>query len=441
MTRQRLIKGGVAVLLIAAFALMLRPTPIEVEVDEVRRQLVREYVTEEAVTILNNDYLATTPTNATVEAMPWEIGAFVPAGERLVHLDTHPHEREMERTEAAIGQARARITGVDVSKPRPEEIERARLRGLEMADAVAMAERDASAAGADLAEAEREHRRAERLFEEDVISESRRESAQRVLDTAEQRHERAQLAVESARKAMESAELAHVQLRDSIDDNEYLREAYQFEIAALEAQLAVLEQDRRRLDARAPFDGYVLEEYINEGQPLAPGAPLVLFGDPGSIEIEVEVLSEEVVRVEEGAAVELAGRALRGQDAIGEVRRVYPSGFTTTSPLGIEEQRFIVRVAFDNEPLGLRPGTRIDVDIITAESPGALAVPERAIFREGEGWAIFTVRGGRAVLTSVEVGLRGVEWAEILDGLDEGDVIITEPSPDLEDGVRVRPRD
>ena len=99
----------------------------------------------------------------------------------------------------------------------------------------------------------------------------------------------------------------------------------------------------------------------------------------------------------------------------------------------------MVRIAFDNTELNLRPGTSLDVDIVAAEADDVIAVPERAIFRRDGEWHLFKAENGRAVLTPVTVGLRSMEWAEIQEGVEEGDAIIADPSNDLEDGMAVRP--
>jgi hypothetical protein len=67
----------------------------------------------------------------------------------------------------------------------------------------------------------------------------------------------------------------------------------------------------------------------------------------------------------ESDRVEIIGKALQGVGAVGQVERIYPSAFMKISSLGIEQQRVKVIIAFDNAHLGLRPGTRLDVRIVT----------------------------------------------------------------------------
>jgi HlyD family secretion protein len=192
---------------------------------------------------------------------------------------------------------------------------------------------------------------------------------------------------------------------------------------------------------RAPVAGPILEKYVESRRVLPPGTPLLKMGDLSSVEIESDILSEEVVRVHSGQRVEISGKAVGRETSFeGKVKRIYPSAFMKISALGIEQQRVKTIIAFDNSTLGLRPGTRLDVRIITAEKQNAVSVPERSIFRREGKWYVFTVQGGRARLAPVSLGLKNDEWAEITDGLTAGDVIILEPKNDLEDGVRIKPK-
>src|SRR5690606_26147356 len=116
---------------------------------------------------------------------------------------------------------------------------------------------------------------------------------------------------------------------------------------------------------------------------------------------------------------------------------IYPSGFMKISALGIEQQRVRTLISFDNSTLHLRPGTSLDVRIITGESENAAAVPERATFRHEGEWAVFTVKGGRAHLTPVTVGLKNDEWAEIAEGVVPGMTVVADVKNELTDGMRV----
>ena len=77
------------------------------------------------------------------------------------------------------------------------------------------------------------------------------------------------------------------------------------------------------------------------------------------------------------------------------------------------------------------------VKIIIHESPDALRVPISALFRKGEQWAVYVIERGRARAVPVEIGHRNTAFAEVLNGVSEGSLVILHPSDRVSDGVRV----
>ena len=438
MKRIGLIALGVLVLL--GIVLALRPAPLEVDTAEATRMTVREYVIEEAKTRLIDQYVASMPFTGTVERIAWDVGDAVEANTLLARLDVFPLEQEIRSVDAGIEQALAQMIGVDMGKPRAEEIEAARMRMLELRDAEAMSRKDRSIAEVNAMNAQREYNRLSALREQGAVSQAAYDEAERNYNSLRQQHERAALAEDAAEKARIAAELAYRRKRDSIDDNEYQRDALRAEVAALEAKRDLLEYDQGRAEIRSPIDGYIIQKEIEDRKWLAAGTPLLLLGDPKAIEIESDILSEEIGPVYVGAQVEITGKAVNDAIVPGTVSRIYPSGFMKVSALGIEQQRVRTIVSFENDELRLRPEVSLDVHIVTAESPDTIAVPERAVFRRQDEYAVFAVKDGRAILTPVEIGLRNDDWAEIVSGLDEGDIVVADPDNDLDDGIAVRPR-
>ena len=105
--------------------------------------------------------------------------------------------------------------------------------------------------------------------------------------------------------------------------------------------------------------------------------------------------------------------------------------------MGIEQQRVKILVDFLENPVELRPGTRLDIRVITDARDETLVIPERATFRHDGGWAVFKIDGGSAVVQPVEIGLKNDKRAEVLSGLTAGDRIAAEPGNDLQDGGAV----
>ncbi|MES1205478.1 MAG: HlyD family efflux transporter periplasmic adaptor subunit [Pseudomonadota bacterium] len=175
----------------------------------------------------------------------------------------------------------------------------------------------------------------------------------------------------------------------------------------------------RHIDVLAPASGRVLRVLQKSAGVVAAGVPLVEVGDPGALEVVVDLLTTAAVQVKPGTEVVIHGW---GGDAplSGRVRRIEPSGFTKPSALGVDEQRVNVLVALTDPPArwsALGDGYRVEARIVLWESPDVVKAPLGAAFRRGDGWAVFRVDRDRAALVPVEIGHRGDTEVEILSGL------------------------
>lgn len=434
---KRILWIGAAAAAVVLLALSLRPKAAIVEIGTPARQTVQEFIAEEAKTRLRDEYLVDMPVSGTLERITWEVGDTVDKDAVLAEIDPFDLEHRAKGLEYLIRQAGAQIGGVDSGKPKGQDIDSAAVRAREMRDTLRMAEKEQEIATINFEEAQRDYERAKRLNAQGVASQSMLDDAEQTFKAQREQVERAKLAVASAKKNVEISELASSRVVSSVDDNEYMREVYQAEIKRLEAELAVARSDLEKAVIRAPVCGPVLEKYIENTRVLVAGTPILKLGDLASMEIESDVLSEEVVDVAPGDTVDLIGKALGGATLTGKVDRIYPSAFQKISSLGIEQQRVKTIILFDNSELNLRAGTRLDVRIIVDQSEDTIAVPERAVFRRDDAWHIFVVKGGRAELRKVTLGLKNDTWAEIKDGLTLEEEIILEPKNDLEAGSRV----
>jgi HlyD family secretion protein len=191
---------------------------------------------------------------------------------------------------------------------------------------------------------------------------------------------------------------------------------------------------------RAPAPGRVLRVLQESEGPVAAGTPILEIGDPGRLELRLDLLTTEAVRVQPGAPVEIV--AWGGAGTLrGRVRLVEPSAFTKVSALGVEEQR--VNVIVDPvDPAAWAPladGFAADGHVVVAERGDALRVPVGALFRVDGGWAVFAAEGGRARLRTVRVGDVSGTAMEVLEGLSAGDLVLVHPGDRVTDGGRVRP--
>ncbi len=200
--------------------------------------------------------------------------------------------------------------------------------------------------------------------------------------------------------------------------------------------------DSWRFEIRAPVSGRVLRVFQESSAIVAPGQRLLEVGDPGDLEVEVDVLSSDAVKIVPGAKVILDHWG-GDEPLLGQVRLVEPSGFMKRSALGVEEQRVNVIIDFVDPPEKRRrlgDAYRVEARIVIWSADKVLKVPSGSLFRRGDAWAVFTVEEGRAQLRRVTVGRSNALETEITSGLQEGAVVILHPGDKIQPGSRVTRR-
>ncbi|MCP5433630.1 MAG: HlyD family efflux transporter periplasmic adaptor subunit [Alphaproteobacteria bacterium] len=287
-----------------------------------------------------------------------------------------------------------------------------------------------------LAEAERARVRAELDYAEGEAARVRPLAAKGTASQAQL--DRAELALRSQRAALETAQ-ANVRVKAS-----ELETARAHLLAPTEERGGDLlaGPDAATLPVIAPVAGKVLQVLQESETVVAAGTPLVEIGDPRNLEIVVDLLSSDAVRVREGATV-LIDAWGGAQELRGRVRRVEPFGYTKVSALGIEEQRVNVIVDLTSPPAEwteLGHGFRIEARIVTWEEENVLQVPLSALFRTEGKWTVFRVQDGVARPAEVEIGAMNAQAAQIRSGLEEGETVVLYPSDKIGAGTRVRQR-
>jgi HlyD family secretion protein len=172
------------------------------------------------------------------------------------------------------------------------------------------------------------------------------------------------------------------------------------------------------------------------------GEPILDIGDPRNLEVKVEVLSADAVRIGKGTVV-LFERWGGDHPLTGSVRVVEPAGFTKISSLGVEEQRVLVIIDMTSPAeawKNLGDGYRLDASFVLWEGNEVRQVPASAVFRKGETWALYVIDAGRARLREVKTGHRNGLAVEVLSGIEPGTPVIAHPDDTIRDGVRVQER-
>lgn len=289
-----------------------------------------------------------------------------------------------------------------------------------------------------------------------------REQASSRLAAAEARARQTGLEVERRRPLADMGALSREQMERVEVEAELAARELEAARAALAAAEASLETAEARLlgatpeavppdgDAAvpvaAPASGRVVVLPDRSGRVVAAGEPLLELADTDALEIVVDVLSRDAVRIRPGQ--EMRVTSWGGPEPFrGTVRTVTRAGYTEISALGVEEQRVDVLVEVPHPPESLGTGYEVTGEIVVWEGADVLSVPASAVFRSPDagagadpdgGWALFVIDQGRARLREVRVGRSGRERVQVLEGIEEGELVVPFPPAELEPGTRVR---
>ncbi|WP_442505371.1 efflux RND transporter periplasmic adaptor subunit [Novipirellula sp. SH528] len=259
--------------------------------------------------------------------------------------------------------------------------------------------------------------RAKRLRPSNAISESEYDIARTEQLATRQAIKTARFDVEIAEFEFAMANAAAQQFAEPVDDD------------AVEP-----------FEIMAPIAGQVLRVIQQSSAVVAVGTPLIELGDPRNLEIEIDVLSTDAVRITPGAKLTIEHWG--GESPLqGYVRVIEPGAFTKISSLGVEEQRVNVIADFNEPPdriASLGDGYRVETRIVVNELADVLLIPNSALFRHQRQWHVLTIVDGKANLQQVEIGLQNETQTQIINGLRVDDEVIVYPSDTLEPGSAVR---
>lgn len=376
-------------IIVALMVFLLLPSPINVETAGITGGPLRVTVDEEGETRAHDRFVVAAPIAGRLTRVELHDGDPVSLNQMVAVINPLPiDQREHAEITARVKSAEALKQSAD------EAVEHAR---------------------ADNEQAKRDLRRAEDLVEGGVIS----------------------------RQSLEQARNAETISKNELESARFKAQAAASDVNVAKAGLIAVESDKsgsgRLVTLRSPVRGRVLRVIEKSERVVISGTPILVLGDPRKLEVVVDLLSTDAVKVKPGAAMLLENWG--GEAAIrARVRTVEPSAFTKISALGIEEQRANVVADFVDPPGPLGDGYRVEARIIIWEAESVLKVPSSALFRHGDGWSVFVVENGKAVRREVEIGHRSQFEAEVLKGIEEGAQVVLHPTNQISEGSRVEAR-
>lgn len=384
---------ALGLLLLLFFYLGFRPPVQPVDTTQVRRATFEQTIREEGKTRVKDRYVVAAPVTGYLERVALEAGDPLAMAAPLFTISANRVALLDERTRA---QAEANLAAAEAALK------------------TAQASVDAEQARLQLSQAE--YQRLQAMAKDGFVAAER-------LDQAA-----AQLRGNQA--ALRSAEFQVQTARHQRDNAQYWLRS--FDQGGGDATLI-----------QSPVNGVVLRRYRESAGVINAGEPVLEIADPRSLEVEVDVLSADAVRIRPG--MEVRFEHWGGETPLlGAVARVEPSGFTKFSALGVEEQRVWVVVDFaenDNPiPDNLGDGYRVEATFILWRAADVLQVSSNALIQEVDETFVYRVTAGRAQKVPVTIGRRSGLWVEVRAGLAAGDILISHPDDTISPGARVKAR-
>ena len=381
----------VAAVVGAAVYYSLAPRPVLVDTVSPKRGRMQVSIVEEGRTRVADRFVVSAPVAGIAGRVRLRVGDRVNRGQTVVRI-------EPPRSAALDPRGRAELTSrVSVAEA---ALERSR--------------RDVEAAREDLRYWQAEAPRLRAGVEAGVAARERLDSAESEARRADARLKASEQQVEVARAELNAARVA-------------------LEFATARAP----EAPGEAVDVRSPVAGRVLKLHHESEAAVREGDPLIEVADPAGLEVEVEALSSDAVRIEPGMRVLLerwGGPEARGPRTAHRAGGLHQGVRAGRRGARTDDRRY--RLGQDKwRRLGDR--YRVEARFILWEGDGVLQAPTSAVFRNGDGWAVFVLEGERARLRPIQIGRRAGLTVEVLAGVGEGDRLVNHPGDAISDGTLV----
>lgn len=333
----------------------------------------------------------------TVRAVPVAEGQTVAAGQVLIELEAAELQAALQQAELAVQQAQVRLRQLhEVQLP--------------------VAEQALRQAQVNLDNARSQLKRQQDLFDQGFIGQAALDDARRTVELADAAQRSAAKQLDTARPSGSDVALAE---------------------AALAQARAAAEAARARLAylrISAPAAGTLISRDVEPGQVVQPGKALLVLSPAGETQLVVQVDEKNLGLLALGQRAQVSADAYPDQRFTAELVYINP---------GIDAQRGSVEVKLrvPAPPAYLKQDMTVSVDIQVARRPQALVLPLEAV-HEPDAMApwVLLVDGRRARRAPVTLGLKSGGYAELLQGLRPGAVVVPPAAADVHDGSAIRPR-
>jgi multidrug efflux pump subunit AcrA (membrane-fusion protein) len=360
-----------------------KPRAVKTEQAQIRD--VRRQVDIIGTLAAREEVVVSAEVDGRVARLVHDLGDRVTAGGPLIELDQEKLQYRAEAQRAALEQARARY-GASGDGALPP---------LEQVPAVV-------STSAQLADAQQQLERARNLSAQNLLARSDLDTAQTRFNTAKAAHDQA---LASAR-----------QLRADIESQS--------------SSLRLAQRNLRDAVIRAPFDGYVAERLVSQGQYIQTQAPVMRIVRLQPLKITAEVPEKFAPWIQTGRELSVRVDAYPSQVFAGKVVRISPA-------VNLRSRAFAIEGEVPNADGRLKPGTFARVQISTDQVDRAVTIPAAAVQSRYGTNRVFLVQNGQLAGKEVVLGDRLGDRVEVAQGLAPGTAIVAADVEQLAEGMKI----
>ncbi len=243
-------------------------------------------------------------------------------------------------------------------------------------------------------------------------------SYQKTLQSSKQAAQDRAIQIEIMQKQVEQAQLDVDYLSKEVDVSlQNAVERNKLSVERLQAQI-----DATRITS--PIAGKVTSVSAYEGRTVEAYQPLFVVADESALEITADPASSDLQRLKEKMPVTVIFSSYPGQEFTGEIAKLpYPYG-TGGGSTNVEEQDKLTHISFSGANVKVEPGDLVKVTVVLERKENALYLPPAAIRTFAGRKFVEIDEGGRSRRADVTIGIESADRVEILDGLEEGQVVV-----------------
>ncbi|MBW2621820.1 MAG: efflux RND transporter periplasmic adaptor subunit [Deltaproteobacteria bacterium] len=254
-------------------------------------------------------------------------------------------------------------------------------------------------------------------------------------------HEEAQANLTAVRAQVYSATKAFERSKNLLPRKVISRDNYEKAEAGYKAAMAqearalvgikIAEERLRKTKVYTPFSGVISMRYVETGQMIGAGVPLMNLVDLNQVRVKINLTEQDYIRIKRGDRAVVRVDAYPSLIFKGRIDRIA----VTSDP---RTNTFAVEVLLDNPDLVLKSGFSARVSLATRPLVNVILIPQSAILFRENGADVYVIDGNRkAVKKSVILGITIGDDIQVIDGLSPDDRLVVKGQNYLKIGARV----